>query len=183
MAMTQTRKRTIGAVLLVVVSALVAAYVSYRVYETNRFNEALQKGAFTDACRNTTPYGLLANAYTLQQQGRPEDALAAYGLVAEAGVPGLDYVAKFNTAGLYLEQALAARGSGNHDLATPLIEFAKESYRELLRINSNDWKSKYNLERALQLLPELEEESYEDDVMPERSPRALQPAPAYDRLP
>ena len=181
--MIRTRKRTVCALVLALASACVITYESYRIYEINRFNDALQQGSFTDAGRNGSPYRLLARAYAQQQAGRFEDALTVYGLVNEAQVPELENVAKFNTAVLYLERALAARESGNHDLAIPLIELAKETYRQLLRINSNDWKSKYNLERALQLLPEVGEEPYEDDIMPERSPRALLSAPAYDRLP
>ena len=183
MAMIRTRKRTICALIVALVSGCVITYQSYRIYAISQFNEALQQESFTNAGRGGSAHHVLADAYALQQTGRSEEALAAYALVDEGEVPELAYVAKFNTAGLYLERALEARESGDHDLAIPLIELAKESYRQLLRINSNDWESKYNLERALQLLPELEPEDYEDDIMPERSPRALLSAPAYDRLP
>ena len=39
----------------------------------------------------------------------------------------------------------------------PLIELAKQSYRDLLREDPNDWDARYNLERALWLAPEVEQ--------------------------
>ena len=62
-------------------------------------------------------------------------------------------------------------------------ELAKENYRELLRTDSNDWHAKYNLEHALHLLPESSEQEIDEDIMPERSPRALTAAPSRGELP
>ena len=45
------------------------------------------------------------------------------------------------------------------DLASPLIELAKVSYRRLLVLDSRHWDGKYNLERALQLLPDARDEA------------------------
>ena len=54
----------------------------------------------------------------------------------------------------YLQQASSIDLEADADLALPLIELAKISYRAVLRIDSGHWDAKYNLERALQLLPD-----------------------------
>jgi len=53
----------------------------------------------------------------------------------------------------------------------------------VLRRNSRDWDAKYNLERALSLLPDPPETKPEEDIMPERSPRATTAMPARGELP
>ena len=58
----------------------------------------------------------------------------------------------------YLQQASLIDLDSDADLALPLIELAKISYREVLSINSQHWDAKYNLERALQLLPDTKEQ-------------------------
>ena len=40
--------------------------------------------------------------------------------------------------------------------ALPLIELAKQRYRDALRDRPDDWDARYNLERALWLAPEIE---------------------------
>ncbi|MFI4923281.1 MAG: MxaK protein, partial [Burkholderiales bacterium] len=65
--------------------------------------------------------------------------------------------AKFNSANLNLRDALAKRSEHAEGEALPLIELAKQSYREVLRADSDNWDARYNLERALRLAPEKEE--------------------------
>jgi mxaK protein len=86
-------------------------------------------------------------------------------------------------ANLYLSKGAEAQRQGAKDLSEPLIELAKQQYRELLRADSQDWSAKYNLERALQLLPDLEQEPPADDLMPERSPRAVGTVESVEQLP
>jgi mxaK protein len=42
-------------------------------------------------------------------------------------------------------------------LAIPLLELAKEGYREVLRHDPGQWDARYNLERAQRLLPDPDE--------------------------
>jgi mxaK protein len=78
----------------------------------------------------------------------------------------------YNLANLYLRRALEYRESGADDLALPLVELAKEYYRELLRKDSLDWSSKYNLELALRVAPETELTEVEEERNPEHNPRS-----------
>jgi len=89
--------------------------------------------------------------------------------------PTLGTAARFNSANLLLRQASAlgvgiqagqteqtgqagqagqAGQGGQTGQALPLIELAKEQYRELLRRDPGFWDARYNLERAQRLLPD-----------------------------
>jgi mxaK protein len=71
--------------------------------------------------------------------------------------PRLGAAARFNSANLLLRQATAWRGSADAARAAqalPLIELAKEQYRELLRRDPGFWDARYNLERAQRLQPD-----------------------------
>lgn len=176
------RRRLIGiAALLVPAITVGIVYELYRLTGAQGFNAALERGAFFEAGQGTVQ-GRFATAYGLQQQGEFEQALLAYGEL-EPHDTELAAAVRFNMANLYLRQALTLAGGQSDDLAIPLIELAKENYRELLRLNSEDWDAKYNLERALSLLPDPAEKESEADIMPERSPRATTAMPARGELP
>ena len=181
MAMTARGRRIRGVALLVPVLTLGIVYELYQLMRAQRFNAALERGAFFEVGQRTVQ-GRFAKAYGLQQEGEFEQTLLAYGEL-ESHDAELAAAVKFNMANLYLRQALTLRGEQNDDLTIPLIELAKENYRELLRLNSQDWDAKYNLERALSLLPDPAETDGEADIMPERSPRATTAMPARGELP
>lgn len=71
--------------------------------------------------------------------------------------PRLGAAARFNSANLLLRQASVLLGSGDAARAAqalPLVELAKEQYRELLRRDPGFWDARYNLERAQRLQPD-----------------------------
>ena len=63
--------------------------------------------------------------------------------------------------------------------ALPLVELAKQSYRDVLRDNPADWDAKYNLERALWLAPEVDEALAEDSNPSEWERRVILPAQRF----
>jgi mxaK protein len=56
-----------------------------------------------------------------------------------------------------MRQALEVRAGDQPGQAIPLIELAKEVYREVLRNDPGHWDARYNLERAQRLLPDPDE--------------------------
>ena len=54
-----------------------------------------------------------------------------------------------------------------------LIELAKDTYRAVLRAEPSAWDAKYNLERALRLVPDPDDSDDEDLPPPQQSERAL----------
>lgn len=156
----------------------------FNIYRAERFNHALAQRESALPAWGKRANLEFANAYSLQQQGDLEAALTSYTKITEPTSAAQRSAIKFNLANLYLRQAVDFQASGAIELAIPLIELAKENYRELLRVDSEQWDAKYNLERALILLPEPDDQAEEDDdVMPERSPRATTATEATSELP
>jgi mxaK protein len=56
---------------------------------------------------------------------------------------------------MYLREGAGETASTVRSL--PMIEQAKARYRALLRVAPDDWDARYNLERALRLVPETQE--------------------------
>ena len=102
-----------------------------------------------------TPALLFAQAHELAAEDQVEPALVRYrALYAHAtlGVP-----ARFNSANLLLRQALVLRDSDAAGQALPLIELAKQGYREVLRADPGQWDARYNYERAQRAQPDPDE--------------------------
>ena len=116
---------------------------------------------------------LLARGIALARAGRDDDALAAYRGVEVGGDEALRRAARFNSANLHLRQASALLAAGDQAGALPLIELAKGLYRQLLVEDPAAWDVRYNLERAVRLLPE--EDGSGDDIgpPPQNSERAV----------
>ena len=181
--MSALRLRTIGPVLLAGLLVIALTFEGYRWYEVRNYNESLKRGDLTTAAAHASPYGEIARAYRLQMEGEMQDAISAYSRVATQGNEPLQRVARFNLATLYLDAAISAQRNDDVELATPLFEMAKENYREVLRANSDAWDARYNLARALERLPDPVDVPVDDEVNPERSPRAPQATRGYEQLP
>lgn len=163
---------------LIVVLVAVLLYDGFHLLRASKVNRALvtiESAAELDdvgAVGGDNPHLRFARAYALQQNGEFEPALQEY---ASIDIPQDDPMRahiRYNLANLYLRRALQYRDSGADDLALPLVELAKEYYRELLRGDSQDWSAKYNLELALRVAPETELEKVQEERNPEHNPRS-----------
>ena len=103
------------------------------------------------------------------QAGQDEPALARYRTLYDD--PALGRAARFNAANVLLRRAIALREAGHADTAYPMIELAKEGYRQVLRQRPEDPAARYNLERAQRLIPEADADSGEAKT-PEHAERA-----------
>ena len=101
--------------------------------------------------------------------------MKAYKALIEGDRRDLGQAARYNLGNLYMRDALV-NGSSQAFRSLPLIELAKQQYRDVLRNEPADWDARYNLSRALQLAPELEQELEEKEEPPqkEQSPSTLQ---------
>jgi len=113
--------------------------------------EAATLGLPADAARAE-----LAVAVALAAAGEAEAAETRFAELVRrrAGTP-LGQAARFNLGNGFLREALAAETDPRR--AGPLVELAKQRYRDLLRGTPEDWDARYNLERALRFAPEGEE--------------------------
>ena len=100
-----------------------------------------------------SPESTMLAAMARAAAGDYDGALLAYKALI-VGQPGpLQRTALFNLGNLHLREGLRRRQRSADD-ALPYLELAKESYRDLLRLDAGDWDARYNLERALWLAPE-----------------------------
>lgn len=94
----------------------------------------------------------LAAAVRLARAGDVKGAEGAYRAVIQHGSPDLRRMAQYNLANMWTRQALAMTERDMQFL--PLVEMAKQQYRDVLAEQPGHWDARYNLERVLWLVPE-----------------------------
>ena len=178
------RKRARWWLLLAFAAALLAfAADLYGLLDDRRVNAMLERSELGFIAERDTARGQLARAYRLHAGGRLAEALEAYGAIPPDAEPELRSVQHFNLGNLYLERAVEFEAKDETQAAVILVELAKQNYREVLARDPHHWDAKYNLSRALEMLPDVGAVDYEDEFNPERSPQAPQAARSYEGLP
>lgn len=162
---------------------LAVCYDGIRLAYEQRFNDALATGDAAQVTGRVGAHRFFAKAYALQQQRDFKATVTAYAAIDAASGGQLQMDIEFNLANLYFRQASQLREIGADDLAMPLLELAKQNYKELLRIDDDHWDAKYNLELALVLAPEMDPVDPLEERNPERSPRALTKIQSREPLP
>ena len=168
-------ERLMGMLLVMIAVICVFALISEIRHQhyVERFNHALQQQEWEKARQYHESYGLFAEAYGLQQSGEFNEAIKRYGMLESNENNDLRQAAQYNLANTYLHWALSVDLETDNDIALPLVELAKQTYRGLLKENPQHWDAKYNLERALQLFPDIQEAAIQEWQAPENSPRSL----------
>ena len=114
----------------------------------------------------------LANAHS--ERGSFEAAEAAFnGLIRDKSSAAMVRAAQFNLANAYLRQGLRDDLEANQ--RGPMLELAKQRYRDLLRLYPDDWDVRYNLELTLRLAPENDKALAADKIKPIKSVRVIVP--------
>lgn len=158
----RTRVRIAWALLAVLLAgALVEAWLWQR---TRGWNAAIAEAKAGPADMAAPPEVRLAQAHALATRGDDDAALKAYRVLH--GDTPVGQAARFNTGNLLIRQALVLRAGPQPGQAIALIELAKETYRDVLRVDPQHWEARYNLERAQRLLPDPEP----DDTTPAEAP-------------
>ena len=169
------RRRHVHAVFATTLLAcgLLAAVHGVHLVDATRTNAAVAQIEAGDvsAPRPGAGEAELAHAVSLAKAGRYEEALKAYKALAQGARTDLRHAALYDLGNLHLREAMR-RGAADKTQSLALIELAKQSYRDLLRLDADDWDARYNLERALALAPE-DDEPVEDLPQPLRSERAV----------
>jgi mxaK protein len=138
------------------VFASLAAIEGMRLREAERVNDAIA-GRSDEATDSRLPEARFVQAMAQAKQGDHDAALKTYKALGREAPPELATAALYNAGNLQLRQALQG-GPDAAIRALPLVELAKQSYRAALRVDPYSWDARYNLERALWLAPELEEQ-------------------------
>ena len=147
--------------------AVLAAYEGVRLSEALRVNDAIRaeaarnasagSGAMERDASSALPEAQFAHAVALAKRGDYEGALKLYKVLGRGKRADLATDALYNAGNLQLREALK-EGRDAAVRMLPLIELAKQSYRSVLRRDPKSWDARYNLDRALWLAPELDEQ-------------------------
>ncbi|HWK50328.1 MAG TPA: hypothetical protein VNR40_10605 [Steroidobacter sp.] len=149
-------------------------YHALRLDQIKRTNAAIASARVSEF-QADVPEARFARALALARAGQSDAAVKAYKALIEGDRRDLGQAARYNLGNLYMRDALV-NGPSQAFRSLPLIELAKQQYRDVLRNEPADWDARYNLSRALQLAPELEQEPEEKEEPPqkEQSPSTLQ---------
>lgn len=99
----------------------------------------------------------LAQAMALSAAGQYAAAGRRFDALIEDGPrDAIGRAALFDLGNMYLREGAGETVSAVR--SPPMIEQAKARYRALLRAAPDDWDARYNLERALRLAPETQED-------------------------
>lgn len=134
--------------------AILLVVVSWQNLQIKRYNAAVEAENFAAAANYPQAEGVFAQAFDEHSNARYQQARILYSELEASDDDALRVAALFNMGNTYMQQARQIDLETDPDLAAPLIELAKVSYREVLSIDSAHWNAKYNLERALQWLPD-----------------------------
>jgi mxaK protein len=156
--------------------AVLAAAEALQLAQAQRVERAIARAAEPAASDRDLPEARLAHALALGAAGRYEAALAEHKALIQDGPAALKEAVLYDLANLHLHEALKS-GPAAVGTALPLVELAKQSYRDALRIAPTDWDARYNLERALQLAPEIDEDAPDDTEPAPNKERTVTTAP------
>ena len=161
-------------------SALLAAAVAVsglRLAQATRVDAAIARAEAPATADRDLPEARLARALALGAAGHYEPALREHKALVQAEHGPLREVALYDLGNLHLREALK-NGPAAADAAAPLVELAKQAYRDALRADPTGWDARYNLERALQLAPEVDEEATDDSAPEPDKELTITTAPA-----
>jgi mxaK protein len=148
-----------------------AGYQAWQLQHSNRVNKAIASASIRDL-DYAVPDAQFARALALSKGGDYEAALKTYKALIQGERADLRLAALHNLGNLHMREALK-NGTDNIAKSLPFIELAKQSYRDLLRDDPDDWDVRYNLERALWLAPEVEDQSAQNDSPPIKERRVI----------
>ncbi|MGB0867709.1 MAG: hypothetical protein ACPGSC_14450 [Granulosicoccaceae bacterium] len=172
----------IGFGVLLLLLAVVAGRQWWRL---KTFNRAVSNGELSLAAAVAPlQQQRFLRAFSFERAGDLATASEHYAQLRSSAPEDLWAAARFNLAGVYLQQAVETELSTHQEGRAVLIELAKWHYRELLRERPDDRALTHNLAVALALQPDvLATAAPELDEMPDRSPQAPVSATGRERLP
>ena len=141
--------------LICVIGSVILLSLELQKYsEKKRYNQAIAAKDYAKAAPLLGDLGRFANAYGEQLSGNVDTARTVYGSIGQKKDRTLKSHALYNLGNSYMQQVASIDIEKDSDLAYPLIELAKTSYRAALSLDSENWDARRNLEQALILLPD-----------------------------
>jgi len=165
------------------VAVIFHAWSLYTIHSENELILLLTSGKDVGVNKVITgqPELRLARAIYFKQKHRYDDALSTLSLILDKGDRQFQAKARYNLGNLYLEQAVQKVENMNMNEALPLAGLAKQSYRQTLALDSQNWDAKYNLEVAMRLLPEMDKINSPDDSPNNQKTQLWTTVPGFPR--
>jgi mxaK protein len=157
-----TRRRVhvlFGAVALAF--GVAAAWQASRLDQADHVNHAIAVSADAATLESSVPEARFARAAMLAKTDNFDEASKAYKAAIQEDRSDLKRAALYNLGNLHMREAAKLVGTSS---ALPFVELAKQNYRDLLREDPEDWDARYNLERALWISPELDQEADDENA-------------------
>jgi len=159
------------------VSALIFAISGWLYVDKLQTNTAIDKlrtgtNVDVDATRGSAPL-LEARAAFLLRRNRFEEAQPYLDQAELRADPAIYARMLYNMANARMRGAVRSIEKGDFDKAIPLVALAKSEYRSALRIDPEDWNSKYNLDVAMRLVRDLPQAVGEDEEKALETPEKL----------
>lgn len=133
-----------------------AVYQGLVLYRLASLERALARPAAIVVDENTPPPWVFAKARWFGQTGQSGEAARLYGSLRNTKDADLRQRALHNLGALYLRDGAKhwnAHGVMEYAHVSTQLQLAKESLREALRLNPQDWDARYNLEYAYRITP------------------------------
>ena len=143
---------THGALVLIIVTAVFFAFtMATQLWQTQKLNEFIANSALTDEVPKDS-YAQFAQAFYAIEQGEKQQALNLLTHAITTDDERLKASAHYNRGNINLHQAQTLQSEDPKII--PLIELAKQDYRTALLLKPDLWDARYNLELALNIVPE-----------------------------
>jgi mxaK protein len=164
--------------LMVTTLGVLAACHGWQLVHAGRINAAITNAGVA-GLDSAVPEARFARASALSGSGDFEAAAKAYKELVQGDRADLKQAALFNLGNLHMREALKNGGAGT-GAALPLLELAKQNYRDLLRDDPQAWDARYNLERALWLAPEGDDQDSAENNVPQWERRVAPRAQGFN---
>jgi mxaK protein len=174
---------------LVLLSASATLYEAWQLVQVRHVNRAIAtmaanvRNGLDKALPSDPPEVILARGITLAASNNTDAAAKTYSeLIVKNRLDASGRAALFNLGNLYLRQG-ARRAADGSTASLPMVELAKQRYRDLLKLEPDDWDARFNLERALRIAPEMPTVYDDSDNEPVDRRKMMAPELAAPELP
>jgi hypothetical protein len=131
-----------------------AAWQANRIRQIDNFNLAVKAGK-TPVTDTQSFEAKFSAAFWLAKAGRYQDATLLFLQLQEKATPDQQAYVQYNLGNIFFLRGLAINGRDItvRDEAVYLLTQAKNAYMQALRLNSELWPARHNLDRVLGMLP------------------------------
>jgi mxaK protein len=161
MAMSYKRGLTVGVSIALALSLAGLALSAHALYQRHALNALITQGAAAKIDDEAPPRALFAKAYQLRQAGKLEAALELYHRLEQVADREIKVRANYNIGNIYVTQAqIDAQLLRLKNIGT-LVGIARSQYQRALRLDSDFFDAKYNLEYTRFLVTERDSDQQE----------------------